>query len=79
MLRSEHISAGLRVAEPQHSAGRSVTLSSGRTPHAAQLEKGKEIAVVNPIIPFSILALFWLVLTVGAAIAAVIARLFTGR
>jgi hypothetical protein len=35
--------------------------------------------VVNPIIPFSILALFWVVLTVGAAIAAVIARLFTGR
>jgi hypothetical protein len=31
---------------------------------------------VNAIIPFSVMALFWVVLTVGAAIAAVIARIF---
>jgi hypothetical protein len=33
---------------------------------------------VNAIIPFSIMALFWVVLTVGAAIAAIIDRLFIG-
>jgi hypothetical protein len=34
---------------------------------------------VNPIMPFSILVLLWLVLTVAAAIAGGISHLFSGN
>jgi hypothetical protein len=66
------------MAEPQHSAG--VPLHTvpavTSTPHAAVWkEEGKEVTV-NAIMPFSVLALLWVVLTVGAAIAGGISHLF---
>jgi hypothetical protein len=57
---------------------RSVTLSSssGWDATCGTAREGNEVTV-NAIMPFSILALLWVVLTVGAAIVALIAPLFT--
>jgi hypothetical protein len=45
---------------------------------APSWEEGKEVTV-NAIMPFSVLVLFWLVLTVAAAIGGGIAHLFSGN
>jgi hypothetical protein len=45
-------------------------------PHGEK--EGKEVTV-NAIIPFSVMALIWLVLTVAAAIAGGIARAFSAN
>jgi len=47
-----------------------------RTPHAAQLQRERQVTV-NAVMPFSILALFWIGLTVVAYIAGTIARAFS--
>jgi hypothetical protein len=69
-------------ARPDRRAARDVALHAvpavARTPHAAQLERGREVTV-NAIMPFSILALFWIGLTVVAYIAGTIARAFSGQ